>query len=796
MRGLRAILGKDLRLFHSAAGIGALLLPFLLLLALQAGGEGLNRHAIIKPFPIAIRDEDNTVMSRSLIGQMARISLFSKVMSPNTGESDQELLDRGAAAVVTIPKDFFYAMYSMDNRAVAVLLSGDAPLESAIFRSMFTSVLGIIGANQSSGRAVYRYCYGELSPELEERLWQENSVVLLADALGRQSVFDGEAEATDTEAAAARSFMGCTLAMLCLFFPLAVVRALPEEMANGILPRYLSAGGTAAAFFLSKFLSATLMATPSFLLLLLIFRPERLSMLVLLAITLLWGAFGLFLFVAAWSHDAESAQRRNNLVLIVSMTVGGALYARDLLPDWLQKLSLLTVPYYAKIGLEAIHHGAKIGAFLRVLWPVYLMGGCLTLLALPALRRGRRRSLFFSKIKAYSCPDEPTEGRIYGFASRLKGVSVIKGMTLSGGVAGLATLIVVAGLCGAVAVHALNRSEPEQLVLAIEMRDESQEAQELSRRLSEQSGVSLVQVVEGEGSRLLSNGRVEGLLIVGQGYGVSIREGGKLPLSYQSSASAVSAQAAREIIAGQALMQQARIRGILSAEFRLGTKLSEKEQEVLLELMDEEEVGLPPLFQVMRSGGEQAASQPAFSPNQMGFAMLLVMVVLLNCSSWMGQTDARRVEHRIKVVPRGRLLSYSSDVLTLFCSGLLIYTATQLPAGLPSLGEAVSMLAYVSCVTGLALTLVRLTALSSSKVDILAPFIALITSLLGGSFGNLGQFSARVQTLTCLTPQGLAMRGAMGSITAIFVLLAVSVILLFLGKPPRESRVCAKIVDL
>jgi hypothetical protein len=734
-------------------------------------------------------------MSRSLIGQMARISLFSEVMSPNAGESDQELLDRGAAAVVTIPKDFFYAMYSMDNRSVTVLLSGEAPLESSIFRSMFTSVMGIIGANQSSGRAVYRYCYGELSPELEERLCQENSVVLLADALGRQSVFDGEAEANDTEAAAARSFMGCTLAMLCLFFPLAAVRALPEEKANGILPRYLSAGGTAAAFFLSKFLSAILMAMPSFLLLLLIFQTERLGMLVLLAVTLLWGSFGLFLCVAAWSHDAESAQRRNNLILIVSMTVGGALYARDLLPDLLQKLSLLTVPYYAKLGLEAIHHGAKMGELLRVIWPVYLMGGCLTLLAVPALRRSRNMPVIFSKTKAYFCSGEPTEGPLCGFASRLRGVSYMKGMALSGGVAGLVTLLAVASLCGAVAVHALNRSGPEQLALAIEMRDESQETQELSRRISEQPGVSLLQVAEGEGSRLLSNGRVEGLLIVGRGYGANIREGRKLPLSYRSSASAVSAQAAREIIAGQALMQQARARGILNAESRLGTKLSEKEQEVLLKLMDEEEVSLSPLYQVVRSGGERVAARPLFSPNQMGFAMLLVMVVLLNCSSWMGQTDARRVEHRIAVVPRGRLLSYSSDAFTLFCTGMLIYAAIQLPAGLPSPREAVSMLAYVSCVTGLALSLVRLTALSS-KVEVLAPFIALITSLLGGSFGNLAQFSARVQTLTCLTPQGLAMRGAMGSVIPIFVLLAASVVLLFLGKPPGESRAYAKIVDL
>lgn len=785
MRGFRAILGKDLRLFRSTAGIGVFLLPLLLFLALQAGGEDLTRHASIKPFPISIRNEDNTVMSRSLIGQMARIPLFSEVMSPNAGESDQDMLDRGAVAVITIPKDFFYAMYSMDNRSVSVLLNGNAPMQSAVFRSMFTSVMGIIGSNQSSGRAVYRYCYGELTPELEARLWKENSVALLADALGRQNVFDGKAEVADTKSAATRGFFGCTLAMLCLFFPLAAVKALPEEIASGTLPRYLSAGGTPVAFFLSKFLSGALMAVPSFLLLLLIFRPDRLRLIVLLAIILLWGAFCLFLCIAAWSHDAESTQRRNNLILIVSMTVGGALYARDLLPDLAQKLSLLTIPYYAKLGLEAIHNGVTVGGLLRLLWPVYLMGGCLVLLAVPGLRRGRRMGFFPLKTQAFSCFHQPSEGLFCCFAARLRDVSVLKGMALSGGIGGLVILLVVASLCGAVASHALSKSEPEQLILATEILDETQAAQELGTRVSEQSGVSLVQVAEGEGSHLLSNGRVEGLLIVGQGYGAALQHGGTLPLSYRSSASAVSALAAREIIAGQVLMQQARIRGILNAESRLGVVLSEAEQERLLQMMNAEEAGLPSLYQVVQSGEKQATAQTPFSPNQMGFAMLLVMVTLLNCSSWMGQADARRVEHRMVVVPKGPLLSYSSNALTLFCSGLLIYTATQLPVGLPSISEVVSMFAYVSCVTGLALTLVGVSA-PSSKLEILAPFIALITSLLGGSFGNLAQFSTSVRILSCLTPQGLAMRGATGSVAAISVLLAASVLLLCLGRPRRE----------
>ena len=168
MKGLRAALKKDIRLFVSGSGLMALLLPVLLFLALRASGGELLQPPYIEAFAIAVRDEDNTPMSRSLIQQIEEIEIFSEVVRPGQEKSDEECFSQGCAAVITIPEDFFYTMYSMENSRVDIVLNGEMPLESALFQSVITSVMNIIAADQTSAKAVYGFCYGELTDEQVE----------------------------------------------------------------------------------------------------------------------------------------------------------------------------------------------------------------------------------------------------------------------------------------------------------------------------------------------------------------------------------------------------------------------------------------------------------------------------------------------------------------------------------------------------------------------------------------------------------------------------------------------------
>ena len=77
------------------------------------------------------RDEDQTVMSRSLIDQMEEIQLFSHVLRVGSEERAEDLLEQGAAAVITIPQFFFYelcALFQLDGWPLWQLCClGDSP---------------------------------------------------------------------------------------------------------------------------------------------------------------------------------------------------------------------------------------------------------------------------------------------------------------------------------------------------------------------------------------------------------------------------------------------------------------------------------------------------------------------------------------------------------------------------------------------------------------------------------------------------------------------------------------------
>lgn len=148
LRSFAACVRKDICLFSSAAGIACLLLPFIAACLLAFGlNDALAAENVIEPFPVAVIDRDETVMSRMLIGQLRRIELFSEIRCVSgskfdsafrTAEDAAPIVDfeedmlAGCAAAVTIPKDYFYSVYYMDEGKVDAWLNGEMPLESEL----------------------------------------------------------------------------------------------------------------------------------------------------------------------------------------------------------------------------------------------------------------------------------------------------------------------------------------------------------------------------------------------------------------------------------------------------------------------------------------------------------------------------------------------------------------------------------------------------------------------------------------------------------------------------------------
>ena len=83
---------------------------------------------------------------------------------------------------------------------------------------------------------MYRFCYGDITPELEREMFAETADHLFRDALGRQRVFDTAVELADTREALERRLTASMLSLLALFFALSALRTLPEERALGVLP--------------------------------------------------------------------------------------------------------------------------------------------------------------------------------------------------------------------------------------------------------------------------------------------------------------------------------------------------------------------------------------------------------------------------------------------------------------------------------------------------------------------------------------------------------------------------------
>lgn len=779
MRGLRAALYKERRLFLRSVGPAALLLPLLLLLALRLGMGDAARQIYVRPFPIAVRDEDGTVMSRSLISQMRRVQLFSQVVVPKDGESDPQLLADGAAAVITIPKDFFYDLYRMEDCPVQVTLNGEMPLEATLLRTVFCSVMDIIRSDQAAGLGLYRFLYGKLTEDQQRAMYAETSSHLIQDALGRQTVFDGTEEEADLQGALEQRLLAALLAASALFFSLSAVKTVPEERTLGVLPRYRAAGGSLPAFLLAKLSTALLAALPTLLLSILFLSPRRAGALLLVGLSLCFGAFGLLLAVASWCGGPAAAQRLGNLVVLASLVLGGALWPSRLLPGPLSLLSRLTLPYYASLGTAAACRSASPAVLLRLLWPVLLMGAAGIAVGLPGLRRRAGSpagpSEAAHRTRPPSVPLRPVPLRLPGMAGQ-------KLLAMSGGVRGLALLLAAALACGGAAA-AVQAGGAAQLRAAVCDLDGSDLSQELLDLLSRQPGLSLVPCGdEAEGELLLLRGEVEGVLTIGRSYAAALGSGQGAPLHYTGAASAVSAQGVREIVAGQAAVQRSRLRAVELAQAQLGP-LSREESDRLLDCIAQAEDAAPLIYRI---GTEDGAPVPdPFLPGPMSFAALAVLSTLLTAAPWSG-ADGRRVARRLRSLPWGRLLACGSDWLALTALGLLTALAVLLPAGPPGAAEILAALLYAACAAALAMALDR-SVDREGRVDGLAPFLSMCLCLFGGCFLDLSQLSPAFAALALLTPPGLAVEAAGGSWPALAALAAEAALFLRLAVPGRRS---------
>ena len=373
MKGLLACIRKDIRLLIGSGwrALAMLLLPVLLTLAMFLGMADIaNQRAHIEGFSIAIRDLDDTLMSRILINQLHDIELFETIYQVGQ-ESDEEVFEQlEVAGILTIPKDFFFSLYDMRNYTVEIALNGNMPLETTIFQSLVASVMDIVSENQQMTWAVHTFAYGELDQAGRSELYQQASLRIVQDVLGRQGVFARERVVLDEATDTAIFLYGSILSVFLMFIPLCILKTLPEEMKIGILPRYIARGGSLIGLLVSKGLAALLICSPIWVLLTIFLFPFSWGMALGLFLSCFLASFALFLLISTLVQTPARSQLVGNVILLLFMVLGGALYPLRLLPENMQMASRFTIPYYFTMGLTGIRLELPLTSMFKMLWPL------------------------------------------------------------------------------------------------------------------------------------------------------------------------------------------------------------------------------------------------------------------------------------------------------------------------------------------------------------------------------------------------------------------------------------------
>ena len=833
MSGFKACLFKDLKLFFKRAGVLSLLLPLLLYAAMYFGFRSFSSSAAVQPFPIAIRDEDNTLMSRNLILQMKDIPMFSEVRVLENGETDREVLEQGAAAVVTIPQYLFYKMYAVEECPVDVAVNDRMELPSALFRSIFGSIMSIMESDESSFRGAYRYMYTLQNgadaaardledPDIREEINRKASSELLSDALGRQTIFDTEYSASRIMITSVlRDILAGIFLIMVLGYAVTALKTIPEERRLGVIPRLEALGHSSIVFYLSKLIAVFLLLMPILLGLFCLLPRKAFWMILPWTALLILLGFLEILLIAEIARDSRWIQQIGNLFLLLMLISGGTFWPRAALPGFLRAVSGLSVSYYFSEILE-IASNRMLYTPERLIkatcTPPMILCGVLFILILimkpirklryvsasaasaftsdsaafapgaSALHRSRigkagleRRDPVFQTSFA-DLPEKDTDKYPVGRRFPVFSLAGWKALVFFGSPFRMLLILLFSGILLFSVETAVSRRQ-SSVRISIQDLDQTEYSAELIRTLRAQDGVTITD----DGGIFSLEAEPEGTLTIPRGFGNLIDAGKPLTVHYEAARDTYSEQSTREIISGAVISEKSLYKARAMVENEIGRTLSDEEFSDMKEMIRAERASMPDSYRITtlsgleETAGEKNSLSPTgivenFLPDTWTFSILVVTILSLTYTSVRGSKSMRAADRRLRTMPRGPIRAVVSDTLPI--AGLLLiiqFAGLALGGNLNPYAAASSVLFSVLMAQfGLWISSVVAT---EGRVDGLACFLSIMILLIGGCFLDLSVLSDTMRLVTWISPAGLARAVMKKSAAAAGLLLLENVIL-------------------
>ncbi|MBE5759218.1 MAG: ABC transporter permease [Clostridiales bacterium] len=351
-------------------------------------------------------------------------------------------------------------------------------------------------------------------------------------------------------------------------------------------------------------------------------------------------------------------------------------------------------------------------------------------------------------------------------------LSLYKTKMAFGGIGILLVVLLVFGFVFSLVSEITQIKAPEAIPFAVVDEDNSPQSKALVRAFAEENGLEMAVLTEDAAILALSYGDAEGMLKIEKSYGDKItRETKMLPLAFYAAPSSVSAEALREIVSGTVLSQAAFERGMLHA----GEK-----QEAYRAIFDSLEVKVPFTAQYNNSD-MQAKDSFLFEDIQAmtyGFFMFSLIMVLFSAARRLGETSSRAVCERARSIILGAFKDYCSDLLSLvFCACSVVFCAFPVL----QIDLYAAAVIFVTILLLSAFLVLFKNIFVEGKADSLSVILLILTSIIGGCFGEASFNHVLFGKLAYCTPQGLFLAAIRGESHCLAILAALAVLLIAFG---------------
>jgi len=375
-----------------------LALPVLMLLIIVASLAPLREEStFVQPFSIAFVDQEESVWTDMMAGQIRQITLIDEVLQVDESTAVSLIRDGEISAAIIIPEGLSDSVGQWRPVSAKVYGSSQQSLQSNIIRHVSQAGADLVTSGLASLEAIRAAeVRAGIPVEVAEMDLAANYEAFFFRVLSRRDVFSGNRKQA-WAVTLVEYYAAGLMAVFLLFASLPCMKRMVEDRRSGVLNRCLSASVPVWVPLVSRLIVTLMVSALQF---------SMLVAVTLFAFRSYWGVpapytLGLFvatvaasagfsLLIATLADSPATVDVMGWLGVLVMAVAGGSIYPPSAMPDWVRPLSALSVVRWTREGFMGIFTGqtAEIGRCMLMLF--LLAAGFLTAAFLVSGMRRRR----------------------------------------------------------------------------------------------------------------------------------------------------------------------------------------------------------------------------------------------------------------------------------------------------------------------------------------------------------------------------------------------------------------------